>query len=338
MNFLRTNPSNGKIKQYLSTLLSLIENGLKNGETITLQLHSISKTFTPSTTTVSFPSLKPEVNHKFAVYFRVLRLIYNQITLNESISKRQIYYMDVKLFQKQSVVDKCIDNLANSFGLSIEHLNVHASQKGLIYGDLSMNSFHASRLSGCSLIPYIKSSAKYSDFQIAFNNKSDAIPRSIIILEKDAILSALVNKEKNLAKRLFDDSILITGRGFPDRQTKQFVSLVCEKYNSTPVYGYFDADIYGFMIAMEYKIKPLVQYHMPCCPRMQIKGAKLIPKITEENERLDLLPISEKDIKLTLSQLVTFKHNNFNSQFIEMQRSLFLCIKRELRVEDINYF
>ena len=328
-------PDSGKIKQYISAVLSLIENGLKNGDKITLQLHTVSKKFTSTTSKISFPSLKPEVNYKFAVYFRVLRLIYNQITLNESVSKRQIYYMDVSLFRKQSTVDKCIDNLANSFGVSIEHLNVHASQKGLIYADLAFNSFKASRNSGCSLIPYVKTSQK-GDFQVLFNSKSGEAPKSIIILEKDAILSALVNKEKDATPKQFTESILITGRGFPDRQTKQFVSLICQKFCNTPVFGYFDTDIYGFMIAMEYKSKPMDQVHGPCCPAMQIKGAKLIPCVKGENERLDLLPITDKDINLTLSQLTNFGNEKLEKQFTEMQRSLFLCVKRELRIKDIT--
>lgn len=329
-------PDSGKIKQYLSTVLSLIENGLKNGDRITLQIHSVTKKFTSTTSKFSFPSLKPEVNHKFAVYFRVLRLIHNQISLNESVSKRQIYYMDVSLFKKQSVVDQCIDNLANSIGVFIEHLNVHASQKGLVYANLAFDSFKASRESGCSLIPYVKTSAQKNDIKVLFNNKIGETPRSIIILEKDAILSALVNKEKESTSKQFAESILVTGRGFPDRQTKQFVSLICQTFYNTPVFGYFDADIYGFMIAMEYKNKPMDQVLGPCCPTMQIKGGKLSPHIKGENERLDMLPITDRDINLTLSQLSNFGNNKLEKQFTEMQRSLFLCVKRELRIEDIN--
>lgn len=309
-------------------MLSLIENGLKNGDLILLKINVISKTHKTIKSKILFPSIKLEINRKFAIYFKVLKLIYNQLILNESISKRQLYYMDVKLFKCQSNVDRCIDNISKSFGLSIENLKIHASQKGLIYGDLIIKSIKLLRSQGSSLIPNLLQLTKCD---IIF--KKNEIPKSIIILEKDSILSAVIDKETESLDKIFEDSIIITGRGFPDRQTKQFIKLISNKFNETPIYGYFDADIYGLMIAIEYKFKPFNNLKSSCCPKLLIKGAKLLPK----NRNVDLIPINQNDIRLIISQFNRID-NNFNeisSQLKEIQRSIFLSIKRELQIEDL---
>lgn len=309
-------------------MLSLIENGLKNGDLILLKIISISKNHKTTKSKILFPSTKLEINRKFAIYFKVLKLIYNQLIINESISKRQLYYMDVKLFKCQSNVDKCIDSLSNSFGLSIENLKIHASQKGLLYGNLIINSFQLLRSQGSSLIPNLLHS---KNCKIVFNKNE--IPKSIIILEKDSILSAIIDKENDSLNFFFENSILITGRGFPDRQTKQFISLISDKFYTTPIYGFFDADIYGLMIAIEYKFKPFNNSKLSCCPNLIIKGAKLLPK----NRNVDLIPINQNDIRMIISQFNKIDDNfsKISSQLKEIQRSMFLSIKRELQVEDL---
>ncbi|KAG0688803.1 hypothetical protein C6P40_000507 [Pichia californica] len=300
-----------------------MENGLKYGDSITLKLNSTNKQ--KFTTILKFPTLNPSKNEKFVIYFRVLKLIYIQLQLNKSISKRQLYYMDVKLFKRQSNVDNCIDALSNSFGLPLINLKLHASQKGLIFANLTIDSFNLSKIQGSCLIPNIIS--LYPPI-IKFENNE--IPNSIIILEKDAILSAIIDKEKNSIIKSFNKSIIITGRGFPDRMTKDFVKLLCQKYNSTPVYGYFDTDIYGLMIAIEYKSK--LSYS--CSPNLQIKGALLFPN----KRKIDYIPLTDKDTQMISSQLKNSPFKKFESvkfQFKEIQRSMFLYVKRELQIDDI---
>lgn len=71
-------------------------------------------------------------------YFRVLCIIHNLIKSNSITTKRDIYYRDVELFETQSAVDKIVDNLAYSFGVQRLELNIVASPKGLVYGDLTI--------------------------------------------------------------------------------------------------------------------------------------------------------------------------------------------------------
>ena len=55
-------------------------------------------------------------------------------------TKRDLYYRDVNLFQSQSVVDDAISQIAYSFGVERLHLNVVASPKGCVYGDLTITT------------------------------------------------------------------------------------------------------------------------------------------------------------------------------------------------------
>ena len=92
-----------------------------------------------------------------AVLIRVLGLILEALTENRITTKRyffretstclgsfgtklprDIYYKDVKLFRKQSVVDTIIDDIAYTFGVERGKLNVVAAAKGLVCGHLKI--------------------------------------------------------------------------------------------------------------------------------------------------------------------------------------------------------
>lgn len=291
---------------------------------------------------LTFPNLKENINWKFTVYLRLLKLIHTQIIKGEIISKRQLYYADVKLFKKQTIVDECLDNIALSFNLSIEKLNIIASQKGLIYGELSIDNYKISKSIGSTLIPVINLSSSLSDSKIIFNNNENSSPDSIIILEKDAILSGLINIEKSnkhLTQK-FNNSILITARGYPDRLTKHFINILTIKFNKCKIYGYFDSDVYGFMIALEYSSKPMNNNtSLPCVSNMIIKGAKLFDNNVKYS---DLIPLNDKDISTSMSLLNRLKTyddttlDSLNSSIKNLQRSLYFGFKRELKIVDIN--
>jgi meiotic recombination protein SPO11 len=310
---------------------------LKGGDIIQLELHEYFALKKKST--LVFPSLKKHVNWKFTVYFKLLVLISSQLILNETISKRQLYYMDVKLFKKQSTVDECIDTLARCLGVPIESLRVTASQKGLVYADLSINDQLISRENGCSLVPILPLTSTSKDFEITFNEDPTVQPESIIILEKDAIFSGLVNREKQAALKKFNNSILVTGRGFPDRLTKHFVNVLVTRFPRMAVLGYFDSDVYGFIIALEYKLKPLSFLNRnPCCAGMQIEGSRLFQNVTSE---ADLILLTERDIQLsfsTFSNLETQESTiieDLRYSITNLQRTLFFGFKQELKLEDV---
>ncbi|KAF7976080.1 hypothetical protein HWV62_7642 [Athelia sp. TMB] len=68
----------------------------------------------------------PESTSSTAQLFRVLDLTHEALVDDIPATKRDVYYKDVPLFQKQGVVDRLIDDLAATFELERSDLNVGA--------------------------------------------------------------------------------------------------------------------------------------------------------------------------------------------------------------------
>ncbi|TID31155.1 hypothetical protein CANINC_000263 [Pichia inconspicua] len=292
--------------------VQLIENGIKNGDSITLHLNTGK-----IKTKLSFPTMDYHLNRRFTIYFKILKLISLQINLGEYISKRQLYYLDVNLFQSQTIVDEAIDRIAQSLNLSLDSLCIQPSQKGLIHGKLEIKvKKQVFIINGTALIPPISLSLTEQDIEINIG-----CIKKIVVLEKDAILSGLVNSTDPIK---LQDTLLITGKGFPDRLTKHFLNIMSNKFPELPVFGYFDSDVYGLMIASQYACPRGVA----CCELMQFKGAKLLKSGNVKN----FIPLTDRDVMRSLSQIAIIHPDCVQN----LQRSLFLYVKRELELNDIN--
>lgn len=249
-----------------------------------------------------------------------MKLISLQINLGEYISKRQLYYSDVNLFQSQSTVDEAVDRIALALNCSLDSLCIQPSQKGLVHGKLDIKTKkHVFTINGAALIPPISPSIEENDIEINLRSIN-----KIIVLEKDAIFSGIVNSTNptNLM-----NTLLITGKGFPDRLTKHFLYILSKKFPNIPVVGYFDSDVYGFMIASQYASQNYIN-GVACCERLQFKGAKLLSNPAKNN----FIPITDKDVTMSISQIATVHTDCVR----ELQRSMFLYVKRELELNDIE--
>ncbi|ORX79211.1 hypothetical protein BCR32DRAFT_281586 [Anaeromyces robustus] len=120
----------------------------------------------------------------FEIYICILQLIQNIISENIILTKRDVYYRNVTLFKKQNTVNEVLNNISCSLGVPHSSLNIIASQKGLITGNIK-----------------IKMKKGYI----------------IDCQEKEAIFQYLystgfLDKNKNIT--------LITGKGYPDLCTR----------------------------------------------------------------------------------------------------------------------
>ncbi|GME88656.1 unnamed protein product [Ambrosiozyma monospora] len=198
------------IEQQLYNTLSLIENGFKHGDLLKLTLkfqkptrkrkiYSTTSTtatangndlelksmttnsFKTSVINLEFPSIHSNINHKFTMYHRVLKMMHKLVSTKDEISKRQLYYSDVELFkQQQGVVDDIVDNISRAMNVSIEKLGIIASPKGLIYGELKFR-YKGNKIfefvEGCvNLIPAISLDSTKDDFEM-LSNPPDEILR-----------------------------------------------------------------------------------------------------------------------------------------------------------------
>ena len=76
----------------------------------------------------------------------------------------------------------------------------------------------------------------------------------VLIIEKDAVFQQLINQNfLELA-----NGILITGKGFPDTNTRELIHILSAEYK-LKTYGLFDADPYGIEILNCYKFGSIVR-------------------------------------------------------------------------------
>ncbi|ODV88161.1 hypothetical protein CANARDRAFT_187372, partial [[Candida] arabinofermentans NRRL YB-2248] len=256
---------------------------------------------------LKFPTLNEKSNKKFASYLKVLRLLYNQLNGNSGgyISKRQIYYQDVTLFNDQKTVDAIIDNLIESFGCHLEDVGVVASQKGFIFGDLTMRYrgeewiFRESK--GADLIPVISMNSSSDDFVFETGDIEE-----ILVIEKESVFKKICENERGNRK------LILTGKGFADRLTKLFLYHLSMYFIHVPVRGIFDSDVYGLMIFKDYRYTNFIKTNKgftSSCSRMIFKGTYLL----ENQNSLGHLDITQVDFTRMRSQSTTSISSSLHS-------------------------
>lgn len=87
---------------------------------------------------INFPGATAQEAWNFTVLLKILELIHAGLIDNTVMTKRDIYYRHPDLFVKQSVVDRYVNDLACTFGISRAQLNVTAAAKGLVAGSFSI--------------------------------------------------------------------------------------------------------------------------------------------------------------------------------------------------------
>eukprot|EP01082_Thalassiosira_pseudonana_P009474 g8525.t1.2.5e17418a g8525 g8525.t1 contig3:294439-295741(-) len=87
------------------------------------------------TGTRSFLNVKE--SRKSAITTRVLQLLHAVLLKRIHITKRDLFYTDVKLFVDQSESDGVLDDVATMIGCTRSNLHVVASDKGLVVGRIS---------------------------------------------------------------------------------------------------------------------------------------------------------------------------------------------------------
>ena len=76
-------------------------------------------------------------SRKAAITARVLGLVYELCQKRIHTTKRDLFYTDVKLFTKQDESDDVLDDAAAMIGCTRTSLNVVASEKGVVVGQIS---------------------------------------------------------------------------------------------------------------------------------------------------------------------------------------------------------
>jgi len=173
---------------------------------------------------------------------RVLELIRQVCQKGIHVTKRDLFYTDVKLFTKQTDSDECIEEAAAMLGCTRGSLNVVASEKGQVVGRIQFEE--AGDLIDCTKMG-IGGKAIPPHIDRVENIRGDA--KFILIVEKDAAFMRLSED------RFYNQfpCIIITGKGQPDVATRVFLKRVKETL-CIPVLALVDSDPYGLKIFSVY--------------------------------------------------------------------------------------
>jgi len=188
--------------------------------------------------------LNPSTVRKSAVMARAMQLIHNIVQSRIHITKRELFYTDVKLFKDQKQSDAVLDDVACMVGCTRTSLNVIASEKGLVVGDLQFkeagDEIDCSKMGiGGKGIPPVLD--QVTDL------RSNA--KFVLLVEKDAAFIRL--SEDRFYKKEASRCIIITAKGQPDVATRVFLRRLRDELK-LPVLALMDSDPYGLKILSVY--------------------------------------------------------------------------------------
>eukprot|EP00911_Craspedida_sp_UC1_P002671 UC1_evm5s1960 len=266
---------------------------------------------------------------KTTIMTRVLELIHEAVSRNIHVTKRDLFYTDVKLFVDQKASDNVLDDLACLVGCTRTSLNIVASAKGIVVGCVRFkedgDEIDCTKMGigGKSITPL---TSRITDIS--------GTARFILIVEKEAAFMRLAED------RFYQQypCVIITGKGQPDLGTRQFAAKV-EAALKVPVFALVDCDPYGIKIMSVYasssKSMSYDSQHLTCT---DIKWLGLLPSDLEKYNipddcRLKLLD-KDKDVIKSMKKDGMFEGRP--AWLKEAELMLKLGIKAE--IEAVNAF
>lgn len=259
---------------------------------------------------------------RFTAVIKILWTLIVNLEYQRTTTKRDLYYQDVGLFQKsQAFADELIECVAGSLGLNAENdLKVFASQKGLIYGNM----------------PFRRGNVVFNLDEPVLIPRSNELefvgpPCGIVVIEKEAIFKSFCKYIQHMELKL----LAITGKGFPDNLTKQYVGKLGQMYPNVPILAFVDSDVYGLSICKNYKYSK--NFEIQLCPLLTLAGVFLLDyssgwlDISIRDWRMMCNFI--RDIKL-LQNREPQQLRELNKWHRELTRGLMLFKKSEMNIVD----
>jgi meiotic recombination protein SPO11 len=192
------------------------------------------------TTQANFASVSSV--RKVTILTRVMQLVHGVLSRGIHVTKRDLFYTDVKLFKDQKDSDAVLDDISCMLGCTRNSLHVVASEKGVVVGRLQYqedgDEIDCTRMGvGGKAIP--------SNIDKVTNMRSDA--KFVLLVEKDAAFMRLAED------RFYNKypCIILTAKGQPDVASRLFLSKL-KRDLRIPVLALVDADPYGLKIISVY--------------------------------------------------------------------------------------
>ncbi|CEP15560.1 hypothetical protein [Parasitella parasitica] len=258
-----------------------------------------------------------------ARYLSVLQMIYEAIAHRIMLTKRDMYYRNVELFSKQSVVDIIVDDISRHYNVPRSSLNVSAASKGLVFGPIIIRLKNNKTLD-CS---FSSATAATTD-----DGQGILIPpihqiiqvqckaKYMIVVEKEATFRYLVSV--GFCQSLPESCVLVTGKGYPDLSTRQFVKYFSTHFTTKPILALMDGDPHGLDIYATYKWGTRAMSFDVF--NLAVNSIELIGLTCRDRKDFHvspqcLIPLTERDRAKCLAMVKTYNQNETpgQSQLIE---------------------
>nr|SVE93141.1 EOG090X09ZG [Moina brachiata] len=185
----------------------------------------------------------PRQKKKCLLLFYMLGKVHHLLKTNTNSTKRDIYYEDVTLWGSQTLLDEIVTQLTRLLRIPRHCINIRATSKGLVAGSLTFLD-PSGKLVDCRtpngiLIP--------DDVDKLSQLRSTA--NAILVIEKDSTFQKLIDDK---VEHFIGDCIMITGKGYPDINTRRLLRRLWEELEVPPL-ALVDADPHGIYIMAVYR-------------------------------------------------------------------------------------
>ncbi|XP_077301054.1 meiotic W68 [Arctopsyche grandis] len=223
---------------------------------------------------------------KFCLILHLLSTIHQMIIKNVTCTRRELYYQNVAKVKNQRSIDVAVSEICCLLDTPQWELGILTTSKGLISGPLEIITHEGHKInclnSGGVLIPQdiigiksVKSNAKF-----------------ILVIEKDAIFQKLLDEGALDRLKPF---IMITGKGYPDINTRLMLKLLVDSLKIPPL-ALVDGDPYGIEIMCTYRFGSLATAHL--ASKLAVPSLRWLGIHPSDIAKLSSpsLPLSSKDV------------------------------------------
>ncbi|CAD8076546.1 unnamed protein product [Paramecium sonneborni] len=178
-------------------------------------------------------------------YLIVMRESLDGILKDSYHTKREIFYMNQNIFQKQENLNLVIKQFSHNVQIQRKQLHIISASKGLVCGSLIL------RKQDIKLdLLQLTSQGKGLNITEFMNEWQPQIyGKWILLVEKETVYFHLINE---MHQEFLQNTVLITGKGYPCYATKYFVKYLSMMNPSIPVYYFGDMDPHGYDILQQY--------------------------------------------------------------------------------------
>ncbi|KAF1969784.1 DNA topoisomerase IV, alpha subunit [Bimuria novae-zelandiae CBS 107.79] len=304
----------------------------------------------PRTIELNYPGSNVQEARRFTIVVRILELILCCLIDDIVMTKRDMYYRHPDLFGKQAIVDRYVDDVACTLGVSRSLLNVTAAAKGLTSGNFVINRPDGTSVHGLSepegiLVPTVHDGQTLDVSCVHW----------VLIIEKEATFRSVLSSPQ--WKVLGTQGLVLTAKGYPDLVTRKFLRQLADGFPHIPMFAFVDLDPDGIHIMSTYKHGSLRLAHEVVThadtpgvnlPNLQWLGVQSHHIYQAPGNECDtttaaiadaqgVMKLTARDRKKAHHMLewgVCGEHSSEPAWRAELQRMLMLNIKAEMQILD----